>query len=188
MCQVDKWSQTYHVIPLHISRWQQVANCFGLWDKRISEAWMRRVSVTVSSCAVASETIQCQWWRWKDANSKLGPVQNSDQDERPSLSRGQEKAKSSSKVCGTRLYSESYRSFGCTFTKDAMKPTPLCLVKSNPKVLRPQVSLNAISKWNTLWFKTRMQTILFACVSTHRNPETFMRKTRKVNGRAHKAS
>ena len=75
-------------------------------------------------------TVMEKFLKRKNANFKLDPGQNSDPDEGPSMSGGQKKAKtvSSSKVSGARQYSESYLSFGFTFTGDAMTPTPLCLV------------------------------------------------------------
>ena len=58
----------------------------------------------------------------KNANFELGPGQNSDPDEGPSMTGGQKKAN----TVNSRQHSESYVSFGFTFTGDARTPTPLC--------------------------------------------------------------
>ena len=73
---------------------------------------------------VASKTTMEKFLKRKNANSKLSPGQNSDQDEGPSMTEDQKKANTVS----SRQYSESYVSFGFTFAGDARTTTPLCLV------------------------------------------------------------
>ena len=59
----------------------------------------------------------------KSTNSELDPGQNSDTDECTSMSGGEKKAKTVS----SRQDSESYLSFGFTFTGEQTAPTPVML-------------------------------------------------------------
>lgn len=88
----------------------------------------------------------------KNADSELDPGQNPDPDEGPSMSGGQKKAKTSSKVSGARQYNENYLSFGFTFTGDAKAPTPLCLyVVKNSQCCGPsQLKLHLQTKHPSL--------------------------------------
>ena len=70
--------------------------------------------------------------RRENDNGTQGPGQNSDPDEGPSMS-GRQKKKD--KTVSSRQYSESYLSFGFTFTRDVMALPPVC-----------QASLDAMSK------------------------------------------
>ena len=61
----------------------------------------------------------------KSREAKLEPNQNNTfSEEIPSTSNGQKKAK----TVMWRKCNKSYLSFGLTFTADATKPTPLCVV------------------------------------------------------------
>ena len=89
----------------------------------------------------------------------------------------------------SRQYSESYLSFGFTFTGEQTAPTPLCLVCGGKLSNSAKVpsKLNTISKQSTRHIKTRTRTILFDYMNRLRNQANAMRKTTKVNERALKA-
>ena len=90
----------------------------------------------------------------KSREAELEPNQsNTFPEEISSTSSGQKKAK----TVMWRKY-KNYLSFGFTFTADATKPTPLCVVcgENHVAVLWSQANLNT-SRW-----KTSLQTIFFA--------------------------
>lgn len=168
------WShawQSNHVVLFHTSRWQQqqVANCLVFGDKQISDAWIQRQVALMVALWIAGRH-ESDGYVFEEEKSWLwtGPWTKSRPDEGPSMSGGQKKAKTvtSSKVSGARQYNKSYLSFRFTFTGDATAPAPLCLVCGEKLSNRTAFTLQ-----NTLHFKTKMWSILFACVNTLRNKQ-----------------
>ena len=96
--------------------------------------------------------------------------------------------KKKDKMVSSRQYSESYLSFGFTFTRDYTALTPVCLVCGEKLLNSGMVpsKFNAISKWNTRPFKTSWWTILYIHVKKWETGNFF--ETTKVIERALKAS
>lgn len=118
-----------------------------------------------------------------NANSQLGPGQDSDPDEGPSMSGGKKKAKTVSTV-------KAVFGWDLLSTGDERTPTPLCLVcgeeLSNSAMVPSKLKRHLQAKHPSLQNKPKDYFVRW-CENTEKQA-TFMRQTTKVNEKGLKAS